>query len=210
MLGDTAGASDALRRISSRFAWGLPRFAASSAALLANSDSPDAEAMSKRFAEGWLGHGAANGILAFSIARLGLLAITERWSPMLALADSLRALKDMDTLNVSARLRIDAARAIAHAHLGHRDAALAIDSAIAAVGARRWLQGAVPLNRARIAAHLGDSARAVELLDDAIQHTSLFNAEGVGTVGSDPYLLPLRRYAPFRALLRPAAADGVR
>jgi hypothetical protein len=112
MLGDTAGASDALRRISSRFAWGVPRFAASSAALLANSDRPDAEAMSKRFAEGWLGHGAANGILAFSIGRLGLLAITERWSPMLALADSLRALKDMDTLNVSARLRIDAARAL--------------------------------------------------------------------------------------------------
>jgi tRNA A-37 threonylcarbamoyl transferase component Bud32/TolB-like protein len=210
LLGDTAGANEALRRISSRFAWGLPRFAASSAALLANSDSPDAEAMSKRFAEGWLGRGAANGTLAFPIGRLGLLVITERWSPLLALADSLRALKDMDTLNVSARIRIDAARAIANARLGHRDAALAIDSAIAAIGNRRWLQGAVPLNRARIAAHLGDSARAVELLDDALQHMVLLNPEGVGTLGSDPYLLPLRRYAPFRALLKPAATDGVR
>ena len=66
---------------------------------------------------------------------------------------SMRALEDLDTLNVSARLRIDAARAIAHARLGHRDAALVIDSATAAVGDRRWLQGAVPLNRARIAAH---------------------------------------------------------
>ena len=87
----------------------------------------------------------------------------------------MRALKDMDTLNVNARLRIDAARAIAHARLGARD-----------------------------------SARAVELLDDAIQHMIFLNAEGVGTVGSDPFLLPLRRYAPFRALLKPAASDGVR
>jgi TolB-like protein len=207
MLGDTTGANEALRRISGRFAWGLPRFAGSSAALIANSNRLDADAMSKRFAEGWLGRGAANGILAFPAGRLGLLTITERWAPLLALADSLRALKDMDTLNINTRLRIDAARAIAHARLGSRDAALAIDSAIAAVGEPRWSRGAVPLNRARIAAHLGDSARAVELLDDAIQHLVLYNAEGIGTVASDPFLLPLRQYAPFRALLKPAAAD---
>jgi hypothetical protein len=116
----------------------------------------------------------------------------------------------MDTLSTTVRLRIDAARAIAHARLGHREKALAIDSAIAAFGNSRWLRGSIPLNRARIAAHLGDSARAVELLDDAIQQAILASAEGVGTVGSDPFLLPLRQYAPFRALLKPAAADGVR
>jgi len=59
-------------------------------------------------------------------------------------------------------------------------------------------------------AHLGHSARPVELLDDAIQHTILFNAEGVGTVASDPFPLPLRQYAPFRVLLKPAATDDVR
>lgn len=54
------------------------------------------------------------------------------------------------------------------------------------------------------------SPRAVELLDEAVQHMILFNAEGVGTLGSDPYLLPLRKSAPFRMLLRPASIDGVR
>ncbi|MEP6622378.1 MAG: hypothetical protein ABJE47_23850, partial [bacterium] len=210
MLGDTAGANEALGRISRRFAWGVPRFAASSAALLANSDRPDAVAMSRKFAEDWLQRGAANGILAFPIGRLGLLTIAERWAPLLALADSMRALRDMDTLSVSARLRIDAARGIAHARLGHRGAALAIDSAITAVGDAHWVQAAVSLNRARIAAHLGDSARAVELLKEAIQRAALVGAEGVGTVGSDPFLLPLRQYAPFRKLLVPAATDGVR
>ncbi len=88
--------------------------------------------------------------------------------------------------------------------------ALAIDSAIAAFGNPRWSQGAIPLNRARIAAHLGDSDRAVEMLEAAIQQAVLANAEGVGTVGSDPFLLPLRQYARFRTLLKPTAADGVR
>ncbi len=58
--------------------------------------------------------------------------------------------------------------------------------------------------------HLGDSARAVDLLDEAIQQGILINAEGIGTVGSDPFLPPVRRYAPFRALLKPAATDAVR
>lgn len=65
MLGDTAGANEALGRISTRYAWGVPRFAASSAALLANRDKPDAMAMSRQFAEGWLKGGAANEFLAF-------------------------------------------------------------------------------------------------------------------------------------------------
>jgi hypothetical protein len=50
-----------------------------------------------------------------------------------------------------------------------------------------FVRGAIPLNRARIAAHLGDSARAVELLEEAIQRAALVNAEGVGTVGSDAF-----------------------
>ena len=49
--------------------------------------------------------------------------------------------------------------------------------------------------------------RAVELLDEAFQQTILVNAEGVGTLGSDPFLLPLRQYAPFRKLLAPAATN---
>jgi hypothetical protein len=81
---------------------------------------------------------------------------------------------------------------------------------MAALGRPRWLRGAIQLNRARIAAHLGDSARAVELLEEAIQQAALVNAEGVGTMGSDAFLLPLRQYAPFRALLKPSPADGVR
>jgi len=47
-------------------------------------------------------------------------------------------------------------------------------------------------------------------LEEAIQQAVLANAEGVGTVGSDPFLLPLRQYSPFRTLLKPAVADGVR
>lgn len=96
----------------------------------------------------------------------------------------------MDTLSTAFRLRIDAARGIAHARLGRRENALAIDSAIAASGRPRWLQGTIPLNRARIAAHLGDSARAVALLEEAIQQAVLVNAEGIGTMASDPFLLP--------------------
>lgn len=146
--------------------------------------------MSRQFAEGWLEQGAANGISAFPVGRLGLLTVAERWAPLLALADSLGALPDMDTLSTAVRLRIDAARGIAHARLGQREKALAIDSAIAALGHPRWLWGAIPLNRARIAAHVGDSARAVELLQEAMQQAVLVSAEGAGTMGSDPFLLP--------------------
>lgn len=97
------------------------------------------------------------------------------------------------------------ARAIALAHAGRESEARALDASIAAYEHRSMGAGIPLLVRARIAAHLGETATAVGLAERAVAQGALRYLYGLDTVDSDPYLLPLREDARFIALSRPVS-----
>jgi tetratricopeptide (TPR) repeat protein len=67
---------------------------------------------------------------------------------------------------------------------------------------RPYLFGAHTYRRARIAAQLGERARAVQLLREALAQGYRRNWTTL-TLHSDPDLEPLRGYAPFEEFMRP-------
>lgn len=81
----------------------------------------------------------------------------------------------------------DGSRAVVLAHLGRVDEARAAESRIAVLEGRAWNFGAPTLWRARIAAHLGESARAVELAEQAARRGTLKPIGGLYTIDSDPF-----------------------
>ncbi len=131
-----------------------------------------------------------------ALARAVLLLETERWNELEA---TTRSWTD-SALATSGSLRMRAARAAALVHLERANEAKAIADAIAAEHPR-YARGNYAYYRAAIAAHLGNKAEAVELLDDAVRNG--YKLQFAGTViGYDPLLLPLRGDDGFDALLK--------
>jgi hypothetical protein len=84
------------------------------------------------------------------------------------------------------------------AALGKRSDAESIASTLG--GARgAYLRGWHIYGQAAIAAHLGDKARAVSLLHDAVRH----GVAAVQVYDADWYLFPLRGYPPYEELIKP-------
>ena len=93
------------------------------------------------------------------------------------------------------------------AHLGRLGEARAADARIALQEERSWNNGVPTLWRARIAAHLGERARAAELAEQAVHRGALRLIGGLSTIDSDPFLVPLRDDRRFRALAQPSPED---
>lgn len=98
-------------------------------------------------------------------------------------------------------------RAVVLAHLGRVDEARALEARIAGVEGRSWNMGTPTLWRARIAAHLGEKARATELAEQAVRRGALLRVGGLLTMDRDPFLVPLRDQPRFRALAQPSPED---
>jgi tetratricopeptide (TPR) repeat protein len=127
-----------------------------------------------------------------------------RWGDARQAFDAL-ATEDPDNVVLQGYLGVIAAR------LGNRAEADRIDAWLGGLD-RPYLLGANTVWRARIAAVLGDSDRAVDLLRAAfaqgVRHGTAGTPVGSAVVTSpghaDIDLLPLRDYPPFRRLMRPA------
>jgi serine/threonine protein kinase/TolB-like protein/tetratricopeptide (TPR) repeat protein len=149
-----------------------------------------------------------------------LLAATDRWSeipPVLdvgvakGMADSARGIGRPVEFPLF-RDELMRRRAIALIHLGRRAEALAIDAEFARRDGARWDRGRSAVSRAAIAAHLGDTDRAIDLLtrgltEGGIRWSALTQARAVN-LAVDPMFLPLSADPRYRALLGPDAADA--
>ena len=148
-----------------------------------------------------------------------LLAATDRWSeipPVLdvgvakGVADSARGIGRPVEFPLF-RDELMGRRAVALIHLGRRAEALAIDAELARRDGMRWDRGRSVVSRAGIAAHLGDTDRAIDLLtrgltEGGIRWSALTQARAVN-LAVDPMFLPLRADPRYRALLDADPAD---
>ncbi|HXG71154.1 MAG TPA: protein kinase [Gemmatimonadaceae bacterium] len=130
------------------------------------------------------------------MARIGLLVAGQRWTEAQAAIAELSSRQDRDKHLQRDLLNYAGVVAV---HVG--DTALAKQIELRVVPTGRHDRGHAKVTRARIAAHLGERERAVELLQQA-------RAEGLGLVSPgnpfqyDHLLLPLHGFAPFSALLK--------
>jgi hypothetical protein len=223
--GDVRGVRDA---VEARWRAGEPPLflAALATTLLRERGGRDAEglALATRWAEPMLR--AANEVpapneLAFwgrNDGVLFLLDAAERWGDLLRVTETDDARLSADSasratstgLTVVLRQRLRMCRAVALIHLGRRAEALAIDSAFARAASPRWDFSAMP--RAVIAAHLGETDRAISLVTKMVAQGFLLGGagnDGYGAIDAWPPLLPLRADPRFRALARPDPADEV-
>jgi hypothetical protein len=149
-----------------------------------------------------------------------LLVAIERWNEILpvldaalriAIADSARGIGQPTGFPLIRR-QLLVKRAVALAHLGRRAETLAIDAEFARTQGTRWDRGRSTMARAVIAAHLGESDRAIDLLTRALGEGGLpgstvtFGRSPI--LAADPMLLPLRTNPRYRALLGPDPADA--
>ena len=148
-----------------------------------------------------------------------LLAATDRWReipPVLdvgvakGVADSARGIGRPVEFPLF-RDELMGRRAVALIHLGRRAEALAIDAELARRDGMRWDRGRSLVSRAGIAAHLGDTDRAIDLLtrgltEGGIRWSALTQARAVN-LAVDPMFLPLRADPRYRALLDADPAD---
>jgi tRNA A-37 threonylcarbamoyl transferase component Bud32/TolB-like protein len=148
-----------------------------------------------------------------------LLAATDRWSEIPAVldvgvakgvADSARGIGRPVEFPLF-RDELMRRRAVALIHLGRRADALAIDADLARRDGMRWDRGRSAVSRAAIAAHLGDTDRAIDLLtrglaEGGIRWSALTQARAVN-LAVDPTFLPLRADPRYRALLDADPAD---
>ena len=188
---------------------------------LATRGGRDADA--RRLAATWAGRlytpSSTASLTDLSFAYGGLLAMAERWEDLLRaaaadsalLAERARAGRSPGTDGGRlAKYVLPVWRAVALVHLGRRAEALAIDSVLARTVGARWDLGLSALGRAEIAAHLGDTDRALELTARAIAEGALQWMDAlyaVPSIGSDPLLLPLHGDPRFKALAAPSPAD---
>ena len=148
-----------------------------------------------------------------------LFAATDRWSEIPAVLDVGVAKGAADSARGIGRPlefpmfrdELTRRRAVALVHLGRRAEALAIDAELARRDGTRWDRGHSAVSRAEIAAHLGDSDRAIDLLTrglaaGGVWWSPLTQGRAVN-LAVDPMLLPLRADPRFRALLGPDPAD---
>jgi TolB-like protein/tetratricopeptide (TPR) repeat protein len=88
---------------------------------------------------------------------------------------------------------------MAAAALGDTEVATAMDAGLVELEARPYVFGGPASWRPRIAAHAGDLARAMELLEEAYGHGMTF-----GTwIHTDPGMDPLRGHPPFQRFIAP-------
>jgi hypothetical protein len=155
----------------------------------------------------------------FAAPVVELLVATDRWSAILpvldagearAVADSVRGVgQPAGFMYYHRHLRL--LRALALAHTGRRGEALTIDTELARSEGARWDRGRSAMARAVIAAHLGDTDRAITQVTRALAEGGLTWSpvanNGTSGLAHDPLFLPLRSDPRFRALLGPDPAD---
>ena len=142
-------------------------------------------------------------------------AATERWTEMLRYLDATapRLPTRMTVAGESRYRRVmrDAYRAVALVHVGRRGEAMAIDSAISRAAIARWDLGTTSFARAMIAAHAGEADAAIRLLEQALREGIIgwwrtdYRKHGID---GDPFLLPLRSDARFKAMMKADPVDG--
>ena len=139
---------------------------------------------------------------------IALRAIAEDWSGALPLTEPAVWYGALPHATWLDSLDQDGSRAVVLAHLGRVGEARAAEARIALQEGRSWNIGAPTLWRARIAAHLGETARAAELAEQAVRRGGLRPIGGLYTIDSDPFLVPLRDVPRFRELARPSPEDA--
>ena len=195
------------KRAQSALGLGLPESSARALAILAaRGGRPDAARM---LARRWLTESRPPSATDSPLSDIELRVVAEDWQGALPRTESAGArLRILTTATWSDTLTQMGTRAIVLAHLGRRAEARALESAISVWDKRRWDADMTSIWRARIAAHLGDTARAVSLAEQAVAQGVSIKLGGLWTIDSDPYLLPLRNEPRFRALAQPTPEDG--
>ena len=195
-----------------------PHWAAFLTTLLRGRGKRDAEglALMASVSPELLGHISPDSVSSCAAA-CWVLASTEQWAEVLRQLDAtavragaiLRTVPEGEAYYT--RKMRDAYRAVALVHLGRSAEARAIDSALVRTMGARWDMGVSALACAIIAAHAGETDRALALLERALNEGVIgwwrLDWRKFGIDG-DPFLLPLRADPRFRALLRPDPADG--
>jgi len=138
---------------------------------------------------------------------IALRAIAEDWEGALPRTESASWVQSLVAAHWLDSLDQTGTRAIVLANLGRRGEARALEAVVALSETRSWNEGWPTLWRARIAAHLGETARAVTLAEQAVARGVLYKVRGLETIDSDPFLVPLRNDPRFRALAQPSPED---
>ena len=164
----------------------------------------DARALARR----WLSAAAPTANPTSPAGDIALHTIAEDWTGALPLTEPAVWYTAFPHPTWLDSLDQEGSRALVLAHLGRLREARAADARIALMEGRSWNIGAPTLWRARIAAHLGEQARAAELAEQAVHRGALWRVGGLFTIDSDPFLVPLRDDRRFRALAQPSPEDG--
>jgi hypothetical protein len=138
----------------------------------------------------------------------GVAAMADDWAGVLARTEPAATAVPLAGASWADSVAVLGVRGAALAHLGRGAEARALEAALARDEDRPWGFGAPTLARARIAAQLGETPRAVTLAETAARRWTAPVIGGLRTMDSDPFLRPLRDDPRFRVLVRPSPEDA--